>query len=206
MVSSHKMRVIVATGNKGKLLEFREALEPLGWELDVAPRGIPMPMEDGTTYEENSLIKAAGICHATRTAALADDSGLEVAALNGAPGVYSARFGMVHTDLERNLYLLDLLRDTPGPRRARFVSVITLAFPNGHVEAYRGEVEGELLEGPRGSSGFGYDPLFYYPELGKTFAELSTAEKRHVSHRGRALDKLLAAHGRPQPLETARVA
>jgi XTP/dITP diphosphohydrolase len=200
MLFSYQMRVIVATHNPGKLHEFREALEPLGWDLlGVSGYGIPMPLEDGTTYEENSLIKAAGICHATRTPALADDSGLEVEALNGAPGVYSARFGMANTDVERNTYLLDLLRDVSVPRRARFVSVLTVAYPDGHVESYRGEVEGEILEGPRGNSGFGYDPLFYYPELGKTFAELTTAEKRHVSHRGRALDKLLEAyrHGAP---------
>ena len=189
------VRVIVATSNIGKLLEFRQALEPLGWELlGVAPFGVTMPMEDGMTYEENSLIKAAGICHATRTPAIADDSGLEVEALNGAPGVYSARFGSLHSDLERNLYLLDLLRDAPLPRKAKFVSVVTLALPNGHVESYRGEVEGELLEGPRGLGGFGYDPLFYVPALGKTFAELGIEEKRGISHRGRALEKLLHAH------------
>lgn len=189
------VRVIVATSNTGKLLEFRQALEPLGWELlGVAPFGVTMPLEDGMTYEENSLIKAAGICHATRTPAIADDSGLEVEALNGAPGVYSARFGSLHSDLERNLYLLDLLRDAPLPRKAKFVSVVTLALPDGHVESYRGEVEGELLEGPRGLSGFGYDPLFYLPSLGKTFAELSLEEKRSISHRGRALEQLLYAH------------
>ena len=189
------VRVIVATSNTGKLLEFRQALEPLGWELlGVAPFGVTMPLEDGMTYEENSLIKAAGICHATRTPAIADDSGLEVEALNGAPGVYSARFGSLHSDLERNLYLLDLLRDAPLPRKAKFVSVVTLALPDGHVESYRGEVEGELLEGPRGLGGFGYDPLFYLPSLGKTFAELSLEEKRSISHRGRALEKLLRAH------------
>jgi XTP/dITP diphosphohydrolase len=195
MLSSSVVKVIVATGNQGKLLEFREALEPLGWELlGVAPFGVTMPLEDGTTYEENSLIKAASICHATRLPALADDSGLEVEALNGAPGVYSARFGSLGSDLERNIYLLELLRDVPEPRRARFVSVVTLAYPDGQVESYRGEVEGELLEGPRGEQGFGYDPLFYIPALGKTFAELDTAQKRPISHRGRALQALLDAH------------
>jgi XTP/dITP diphosphohydrolase len=189
------VRVIVATSNQGKLLEFREVLEPLGWELlGVAPFGVTMPLEDGMTYEENSLIKAAAVCHATRLPALADDSGLEVEALNGAPGIYSARFGLRDSDLERNVYLLELLRDVPMPRAARFVSVVTLAFPDGHVESYRGEVEGEILEGPRGSGGFGYDPLFYIPALGKTFAELSLSEKRALSHRGRALEAMLAAH------------
>ncbi len=201
------MRVIVATGNQGKLKEFRAALEPLGWDLiGMGQFASAMPAEDGTTYEENSLIKAAGICHAARTPALADDSGLEVAALNGAPGVYSARFGMVHSDLERNVYLLDLLRHTPSPRWAKFVSVITVAYPDGHVESYRGEVAGQILEGPRGAGGFGYDPLFYYPELDKTFAELTTEEKRHVSHRGRALNKLLEAYRYGPPRhEMARV-
>ena len=194
-IFSATVRVIVATSNTGKLLEFRQALEPLGWELlGVAPFGVTMPLEDGMTYEENSLIKAAGICHATRTPAIADDSGLEVDALNGAPGVYSARFGALDSDLERNLYLLNLLRDAPWPRKAKFVSVVTLAFPDGHVESYRGEVEGELLEGPRGLGGFGYDPLFLIPSLDKTFGELSVEEKRGISHRGRALEQLLHAH------------
>jgi XTP/dITP diphosphohydrolase len=188
------MQVIVATGNKGKLREFEERLEPLGWTLLPMPQGLPMPEETGSTYEENALIKAASICHATQTSALADDSGLEVNALGGAPGVYSARFGGFQTDLERNLHLLEALRKFPEPRVAKFVSVVTLAFPDGHVESYRGESAGVILEGPRGSGGFGYDSLFFVPELGKTFAELTLEEKRQISHRGRALEAMLAAH------------
>ena len=189
------MRVILATSSAGKLLEFKEGLSPLAWELlGLDQFNVVMPPEDGATYEENAMIKAASISLATKTVALADDSGLEVEALNGAPGVYSARFGNKKTDLERNLHLLEHIRNVPQPRKAKFVSVVTLALPDGHVESYRGEVEGELLEGPRGLGGFGYDPLFYLPSLDKTFAELSTEEKRGISHRGRALEQLLHAH------------
>jgi XTP/dITP diphosphohydrolase len=193
-VAFNRMQLIVATGNKGKLREFEERLEPLGWQLLPMPTGLPMPEETGSTYEENALIKAACICHATQMPALADDSGLEVDALNGAPGVYSARFGGFATDLERNLHLLEALRHIPEPRAAKFVSVVTLAFPDGHVESYRGESAGVILEGPRGEGGFGYDPLFFVPELGKTFAELTLEEKRQISHRGRALEKMLEIH------------
>ncbi len=189
-----RMQLIVATGNKGKLREFEERLEPLGWTLLPMPTGLPMPPETGSTYEENALIKAATICHATRMPVLADDSGLEVEALDGAPGVYSARFGGFDTDLERHLHLLEALRQVPEPRAAKFVSVVTLAFPDGYVESYRGESAGVILEGPRGAGGFGYDPLFFVPELGKTFAELTLEQKRRVSHRGRALEKMLEAH------------
>ncbi len=188
------MRVVLATSNQGKLLEFQEALLPLGWELLPMPVGLTMPLEDGSTYEENALIKAAGICHAMQFPTLADDSGLEVEALNGAPGVYSARFGGLFTDMDKNLFLLESIKHAPAPRAAKFVCVLTLAYPDGHVESYRGESHGEILEGPRGRGGHGYDPLFYVPSLGKTYAELTTAEKRHISHRGQALNKMLQAY------------
>ena len=186
------MRVVVATENHGKLLEFQEALAPLGWELlDLSGFGLTLPPEDGTTYEENSGIKATFTAQHTGLIALADDSGLEVEALGGRPGVYSARFGGKATASERNTYLLEQLQGVPAPRQAKFVSVITLAYPDGRTLIAQGEVEGELLEELRGAHGFGYDPLFYVPHLGKTFAELSTAEKRPLSHRGRALQVLL---------------
>jgi XTP/dITP diphosphohydrolase len=193
------MRVVLATSNQGKLRELHQALLPLGWTLLQMPPGLTMPIEDGSTYEENALIKAAGICHALKTPTLADDSGLEVAALDGAPGVYSARFGGLHSDLDRNLFLLEAIKHVPTPRAAKFVAVLTLAFPDGHVESYRGEAHGEILEGPRGSGGHGYDPLFYVPSLGKTYAELSIEEKRHISHRGIALNKLLEAYKNGAP-------
>lgn len=194
------MRVVLATSNHGKLLEFRDALLPLGWQLLSMPLGLTMPLEDGSTYEENALIKAAGICHALKTPTLADDSGLEVAALEGAPGVYSARFGGLFSDLDRNLFLLESIKNVPTPRLAKFVCVLTLAYPDGHVESYRGESHGEILEGPRGAGGHGYDPLFFVPNVGKTYAELSILEKRQISHRGLALNKMLLAHknGAPQ--------
>jgi XTP/dITP diphosphohydrolase len=198
--SPHSMRVILATSSAGKLLEFEEGLAPLGWELlGLSQFNVPMPPEDGATYEENAMIKAATIALATKTVALADDSGLEVEALRGAPGVYSARFGNKKTDLERNLYLLENIKNVPQPRKAKFVSVIALAHPDGFVESYRGEIEGVILEGPRGEAGFGYDPLFLVPDLDKTFAELTVQEKREISHRGRALEALLKAYETGNP-------
>jgi XTP/dITP diphosphohydrolase len=188
------VQVIVATGNQGKLIEFEEALAPLGWRLTTLEGlGVTLPPETGATYEENAFIKAGFTAAVTGEVAIADDSGLEVDALGGEPGVYSARFGHQNSDLERNLYLLDRIKDVPAPRKARFVSVIVIAFPTGWTQSYRGEVEGELLEGPRGQGGFGYDPLFFCPELGKTFAEATVAEKRLVSHRGRALAQMVRA-------------
>ena len=190
-MSTQIQRVVVATSNAGKVREIEEALAPLGWEL--LPLGpVMLPPEDGTTYEENAALKACAVALQMGLPALADDSGLEVAALHGEPGIYSARFGHKNSDLERNLYLLERLRKAQD-RRAKFVSVVVLAYPDGHLEHYRGEVEGELLEGPRGENGFGYDPLFLLPE-GRSMAELTVEEKRATSHRGRALAQLLEAH------------
>lgn len=186
------MQVTVATGNAGKVREIGEALAELGWTL--RPLGnLTLPEETGATYEENAALKACTVALMTRAYALADDSGIEVDALNGEPGVYSARFGGRGSDLERNLYLLERLRGQAN-RRARFVSVVILAHPNGHVETYRGELSGTLLEGPRGTGGFGYDPLFVPDGQTRTLAEMTVAEKQAISHRGRALAALKAAH------------
>ncbi len=192
-------RVVLATSNTGKVQELQEALAPLRWHF--APLGgLAMPPEDASTYEENAALKACTIAIRSGLPALADDSGLEVAALSGEPGVYSARFGGRANDTERNLYLLERLRRIPPEQRAaKFVSVVVLAYPDGHLEAYRGEVEGRILEGPRGQGGFGYDPLFEVAGLGRSMAELDVAEKRAVSHRGRALAALLAAHKNGPP-------
>ena len=188
------MRAIVATNNHGKLVEFREALEPFGWELlPLDGFDVKLPPEDGFSYEENAFIKAAYTAAVTGIATIADDSGLEVDALGGAPGLYSARYGNKDSDLERNLYLLTQLSHVPMPRPAKFVSVIALAYPDGRCETYRGECHGEILEGPRGEAGFGYDPLFYSPELRQTFAEADVTSKRSISHRGNALRALVAA-------------
>lgn len=190
------MRVVVATSNAGKVREMTEALTGLPWTLlpmnDPSLPAMTLPEETGATYEENAALKACAVSLVTGLPALADDSGLEVASLGGAPGIYSARFGNLRSDMERNLHLLEQLR-AHADRRARFVSVVLLAYPDGQVEAYRGEVEGQILEGPRGQGGFGYDPLFLLPD-GRTMGELSVAEKRVVSHRGQALEKLKAAH------------
>ncbi|WP_420596555.1 RdgB/HAM1 family non-canonical purine NTP pyrophosphatase [Deinococcus sp.] len=189
-------RVVAATSNPGKINEFHEALAGLGWQLE--PLGdIPLPEETGSTYAENAMMKAAAVAMMTGLPALADDSGLEVAALNGEPGIYSARFGNRPNDNERNLYLLERTRNAPD-RRAKFVSVLVLAHPDGHIEEYRGEVEGQLLEGPRGEDGFGYDPLFALPD-GRSLAQLSLGEKRAVSHRGKAFAALREAHKNGAP-------
>lgn len=188
-------QVIVATGNAGKVREIGAALAGLGWNLRPL-EGVPLPEETGATYEENAALKACTAALMTRVTALADDSGIEVAALNGEPGVYSARFGGRDSDLERNLYLLERLRGH-ADRRAKFVSVVILAHPDGQVESYRGELSGTLLEGPRGAGGFGYDPLFVPDGETRTLAEMSVAEKQAISHRGRALAALRAAHQPP---------
>jgi XTP/dITP diphosphohydrolase len=195
------VRVLIATENPGKLLEFEAALAPLGWDVgSLEGLGIKLPPETGVSYEENAFVKAAFVTAVTGEVALADDSGLEVEALGGQPGIFSARFGNLNTDHDRNLYLLEQLKNVAAPRRAKFVSAIVMAFPTGWTQTYRGEVEGELLEGPRGQGGFGYDPLFFSPELGKTFAEASTDEKRKVSHRGRALDRVIESFSNLEPL------
>lgn len=188
--------MVVATSNPGKVNEFREALSGLGWQLE-ALGNVTLPEETGSTYAENAMIKAAAASMQTGLPALADDSGLEVAALGGEPGIYSARFGDRKDDHERNLYLLERTRNA-ADRRARFVSVLVLAYPDGHIEEYRGEVDGKLLEGPRGVGGFGYDPLFELPD-GRSLGQLSLSEKRAVSHRGKAFAALKAAHKNGQP-------
>ncbi|CAM4406964.1 RdgB/HAM1 family non-canonical purine NTP pyrophosphatase [Deinococcus marmoris] len=190
-MSNGLMRVTVATGNAGKVREIEAALADLNWDLQPV-QGVPMPEETGATYAENAAMKACTVALMTRTTALADDSGIEVEALNGEPGVYSARFGGRDSDLERNVYLLEKLRGQVN-RRAKFVSVLVLAHPNGQVESYRGELSGTLLEGPRGDGGFGYDPLFVPDGQTRTLAEMSVAEKQAISHRGKALAALKAA-------------
>lgn len=188
------MKLALATANPKKLLELQEALEAQGAApgaglVAASDLGVlRFPPEEGVTYEENARVKAAFVASATGLPSLADDSGLEVAALGGAPGVLSARFGGEKTDFERVAYLLERLAEVPGgERQARFVAVLVLATPAGESRAFEGVCEGSILEAPRGEGGFGYDPVFYSHALGKTFGEASVAEKRAVSHRGRAL-------------------
>lgn len=189
-----RLRIVIATGNAGKLREFRLALERLDVELlSARDAGIErFPEETGANYEENALLKAGYAALQSGLPALADDSGLEVDVLDGAPGVYSARFGGNLTDGERVAYLLEKMREVPrGARGASFVSTVVLATPGGEVKSFVGECRGEILEGPRGVGGFGYDPVFFNPELSKTFAEADGGAKGRVSHRGRAIQRFL---------------
>jgi len=190
------MRLLIATSNPGKYREIKEGLAPLGWRLfSLLDYPFKMPPEEGATFEDNAVLKAAFVAKHSGMPTLADDSGLEVAVLGGEPGVYSARYGNKKTDVERNVYLLERLKGLPASeRKAKFVAVVVIAYPDGYMELYRGETEGEILEAPRGEWGFGYDPLFYVPKMGKTFAEMSLEHKAAFSHRGKALKALLEAH------------
>ena len=190
------MDIILATNNAHKVQELRRMLEPLGYTLySQKEKGISIEVEEnGTTFEENAFLKAKAIYDLTGCAALADDSGLCVDALSGAPGVYSARYGHLDSDQARTAYLLKNLEDVPaGQRSARFVSAIACVLPDGRTVTAQGACEGEILFAPRGENGFGYDPVFYVPALGKTFAEAAPDEKNAVSHRGRALAAFEAA-------------
>ena len=151
--------------------------------------GVVLPAEGDTSYAENALGKARAVTAATGSLALADDSGIEVDAFDGRPGVLSARYGGDGlTDPERNALLLRELQDVPAARRtARYRAVIAVTAPDGREATIEGTVEGVLLEAPRGAGGFGYDPIFYYPPLGATFAEIPAEAKHEVSHRGRAV-------------------
>ena len=188
-------RFLIGSTNPGKVREYREILGGLDLEL-VAPTDLnpvpPEPDEDAVTFAENASAKARGYAAASRLQTIADDSGLEVYALRGAPGVRSRRFfGDDASAEERNAKLLALL-DGVEDRSARFVCVTALASPNGHVELFEGEVHGEIAESPRGEAGFGYDPVFVIAGDGRTMAELPSGEKHRVSHRGRAGAKLRA--------------
>jgi len=182
--------VLIATRNRGKWAEIRELLADLPVELvsvDAFPE-LPEVDESGTTFEENALLKARFFHERTGLLTVAEDSGLEVDALGGAPGLFSARYG--RSDAERIARLLAELREVPEERRtARFVCVAALVGP-GLERTFVGEVRGRIRSTPSGSNGFGFDPVFEYPPLGKTFAELTRAEKSAVSHRGQAFRQL----------------
>lgn len=182
------MRYILASNNKGKLKEMKAILADLSAEVvSQSEAGLSLEADEtGTTFEENALIKARAACKALSEPAIADDSGLAVETLGGAPGVYSARYGGCATDEERVKLLLKNLSGERN-RRAKFVSCIACCFTNGDVITARGECEGIITFAPRGEGGFGYDPIFELPETGRTMAELSDEEKNTVSHRGKAL-------------------
>lgn len=183
------MRAVLASKNQKKLREMQEILSAQGVELVLQSElGVDIDVEEtGDTFEENAILKAEAVCHATGLPAISDDSGLSVDALGGAPGIYSARYGGDGLDDEGRYRLL--LRNMEGEqnRACRFVCVICCAFPNGERILARGECPGLLSEAPQGSGGFGYDPIFFLPELGKSMAELSPEEKNKLSHRGAAL-------------------
>ena len=186
------MKVVLASKNKHKLVEISKITEKFGIELILQSElGVDIDVEEtGATFEENSYQKAEAVMKATGLPALADDSGIAVDALNGEPGIYSARYGFDESldDWGRLELLLKNTEHVPdGQRQAQFVCVITLVTPAGQVVQARGEIHGELTREARGENGFGYDPIFFYPPLGKTTAELSSEEKNQVSHRANAL-------------------
>jgi XTP/dITP diphosphohydrolase len=182
-----------ASGNPGKLREFRLAGAVLGIDIEPLPnlKSIPVPEETGATFEENAALKAVYYSRFAPGLVFADDSGLAVDALDGAPGVYSARYAGEHaTDAENNQLLLVRL-DKNEDRTARFVCVIALAEKETIQATFRGEVEGQILREPHGPGGFGYDPLFFYPPFNSTFGEVEDEKKFAVSHRGNALRAML---------------
>lgn len=202
-VFSPMNRILIATSNAGKLRDFAGAAASLDIEITAVPNfaSLPAVIEDGTTFEENAKKKAESYSREVPGAlVLADDSGLEVEALKGAPGVHSARYAADvphlmnnNTDDEaNNLRLLRELKDVPTDKRsARFVCVIAAARDGQTLEVFRGEAEGTILNRPRGTNGFGYDPLFYFPQIQKAFAELTAEEKAQYSHRGAAFRRFL---------------
>ena len=186
------MKVVLASKNPHKLVEISKITEKFGMELILQSQlGVDIDVEEtGTTFEENSFLKAEAVMKATGLPALADDSGIAVDALNGEPGVYSARYGFDESldDWGRLELLLKNTENVPdGQRQAQFVCVITMVTPDGQTIQAQGEIHGELTREPRGENGFGYDPIFYYPPYGKTTAEMTPEEKNAVSHRGNAL-------------------
>ena len=189
-----KQVIVLATRNQGKVKEFAEMLKDFPVEIKGLAEFGPIPevVEDGATFDDNAYKKARFTAKVLGLPAMADDSGLVVEALDGAPGVYSARYaGEAATDSDN---IAKLLKEMAGKtdRRAAFECVISIAVPSGPALTYEGRCEGEILEAPRGADGFGYDPVFYFPPLGKTFAELNMADKNRISHRGKAVAQVAA--------------
>jgi XTP/dITP diphosphohydrolase len=201
-------QLLIATNNQGKVKELQDLLKQTGIEL-ITPAQINLDLdvaEDGQTYAENATKKAVAFAQASGLISLADDSGLEVDALGGAPGLYSARYGASNgeklSDKGRRDHLLQNLKNKPRPWTARFHATIAIALPDGETHLTEGYCEGEIIPEERGTGGFGYDPIFLLSELGKTMAELSIDEKNRRSHRARAvmnakpiLEALLSASG-----------
>ena len=204
------MKVVLASKNAHKLQELQDILSAQGVEVILeSAAGVDVEVEEtGTTFEENSLLKARAVMEASGLPAIADDSGLMVDALNGAPGVYSARYGGPGLDdAGRYRLLLENMRGVLD-RKCRFVSAITLCMPSGDIVTARGECPGTLAYAPQGENGFGYDPIFFVPEKKKTFAQLTAEENNAISHRGRALQlfqEKLAAYLAGQKEQSNRI-
>ena len=182
--------LLIATNNHGKVLEIKDLLSGLGLTL-LTPRVLDLDLhvlEDGSTYAENAVKKAIAFMQANGLTCLADDSGLEVEALDGKPGLHSNRFGpQPGTDVSRRRYLLDQLHGQPRPWKAAFHATVAIAHLGSEAEVVTGSCAGEIIPQERGTGGFGYDPLFLFPDLGRTMAELDMAEKNRLSHRARAV-------------------
>jgi XTP/dITP diphosphohydrolase len=181
-----RRRLVIASGNAGKLREYRELLADTGFELVAFDSEVD---EVGETYVENASLKAETVCRRSELPALGDDSGVEVEALGGFPGLHSAR--LASTQVERTAELLNRLEGKPRPWNARFVCVVALAAPSQPTQFFEGECRGEIVPEWRGQAGFGYDPIFLVPGTGKTFGEMAPEEKRLYSHRARAVQALL---------------
>ena len=186
--SSSSPRLVVATLNRAKGRELLELLGDVPWDVTLLADlpGAALPEETGTTYADNALIKARAGARATGATALGDDSGIEVDALDGGPGLYSARWGGHGLDdAGRNALMLERLRGVPAARRAaRYRCIIAIVDPAGRERVVEGTCEGVIAEAPRGTGGFGYDPIFFFPPLGATFGEVAAGAKHRVSHRG----------------------
>jgi XTP/dITP diphosphohydrolase len=184
-------KLLIATNNKGKVKEFQDLLKDTGLEL-ITPADINLNLdvdEDGATYAENAAKKAIAFARASGLVSLADDSGLEVDALDGAPGLYSARYHPKPgaSDADRRAYMLENLKDKPHPWTAHFHATIAIAVAEKDVQIAEGNCYGEIIPAERGENGFGYDPIFLFPELNKTMAELAMDEKNRLSHRAKAV-------------------
>jgi len=187
--------LLFASTNRGKIRELTALLKGAGWGLTTPDElGLDLDVEEtGQTYEENARLKAAAFCQASGLHSLADDTGLEVSALDGAPGLHSARFSSTPnaSDADRRQLLIARLRGKPRPWLARFVCVVALASPDGRVESAFGSCDGEIIPDERGREGFGYDRIFLFPELDKTMAELEMEEKNRISHRAMAVRAII---------------
>jgi XTP/dITP diphosphohydrolase len=206
MIYTEGVRILLATTNPGKLAELRQILSEQRIEvIRLSDSASTEEIETGSTFEENALLKARYYFEVSGTPTVADDSGLEVEELGGAPGIFSARYaGAGSGDSNRIAKLLEEMKDLPAQRRtARFVCAAAVVWEGGE-KVFLNQVHGIILQSPRGSNGFGYDPVFLYQPLGKTFAELTSSEKANVSHRGQAFRRLAAWLGESGVLDTSR--